>query len=245
MSPSDLMHSYHKDGFAIAKDAFKLSDLLAVADSMQYVLEKGHTSNGNSIDDVILEREQENHDLVYKASHALGSSSSTYRLLGRSPILETVAHLWGVAETQVHLTPMYLIAQLPSDGRFDYTWHQDAAYYRRFREVLTLWFPITHAASVENGTISVLSGSHLQGMRPTATHQRHGFFRQIEADVAEDEQEKPLLIDVGDCCLLHGHTVHRSVANRSTVPRVTGVVRLVNLTDEDVYDRELFYCTHK
>jgi ectoine hydroxylase-related dioxygenase (phytanoyl-CoA dioxygenase family) len=245
MSRSDLMDSYHKDGFAIARGAFKPGNLLAVADSMRYVLEKGHVPNGQSIDGVIMEREQEDHDLVYKASHALGSSSSTYRLLGQSPILEMVAQLWGVRETQVHLTPMYLIAQLPSDGRFDYTWHQDAAYYRRFREVLTLWFPITHAASVENGTISVLSASHLQGMRAAATHQRHGFFRQIEAVVAEDEQQKPLNMEVGDCCLLHGHSVHRSVANRSAVPRVTGVVRLVNLAHEDVYDRELFYCTHK
>ena len=245
MTRSDLIDRYNRDGFAIARDAFTPTDLVAVADSMQYVLDKGHTPNGNSIDSAILEREEESHDLVYKASHALGSSSSTYRLLGHSTILETVAYLWGVPESQVHLTPMYLIAQLPSDGRFDYTWHQDAAYYKRFREVLTLWFPVTHAASVENGTISVVSGSHHHGMRPAETHQRHGFFRQIEAEVAEDEQEQPLTINVGDCCLLHGHTVHRSVANRSAVPRVTGVVRLVNLAHEDVYDRELFYCTHK
>src|ERR1700730_7689635 len=132
MIRSELMDSYHKDGFAIAKDVFQAADLSAVADSMRYVLEKGHIPNGHSIDGLILEREQEDHDLVYKASHALGSSSSVYRLLGRSPIMEMVADLWRVTETQVHLTPMYLIAQLPSDGRFDYTWHQDAAYYRRF-----------------------------------------------------------------------------------------------------------------
>jgi ectoine hydroxylase-related dioxygenase (phytanoyl-CoA dioxygenase family) len=244
---SELKRSYLENGYAIAKNVFQPQALSAVAGTMRTILDKGRPRSESSIDEMILERESENHALVYNSANSVGSSASTYQLLGGSPILDIVADFWSVKVTDLHLMPMYLLVQLPSDGRFDYAWHQDGAYYDWCHELATLWFPLTREASVENGTIGCVGGSHLQGLRPAETYKRHGFFRQIEAEVTEDETvtEDPLYVGVGDCCIMHGHTVHRSMPNQSSVPRVTGIVRLVNIGREDSYARDQFYCIHK
>lgn len=244
---SELKRSYLENGYAIAKNVFQPQALASVAGTMRSILDQGYPPSKESVDDVILERESENHALVYKSANSVGSSASTYQLLGGSPILDIVADFWGVKVTDLHLMPMYLLVQLPSDGRFDYAWHQDGSYYDWCQELATLWFPITREASAENGTISCIDGSHRHGIRPAETYKRDGFFRQIEAEVTADETktEDPLYLGVGDCCIMHGHTVHRSMPNRSPIPRVTGIVRLVNMVRENSYQRDQFYCMHK
>jgi hypothetical protein len=40
---------------------------------------------------------------------------------------------------------------------------------------------------------------------------------------------------------MNGNTVHRSVANRSSSPRIAGVLRIANLAAQQSYERERFY----
>jgi ectoine hydroxylase-related dioxygenase (phytanoyl-CoA dioxygenase family) len=248
---SDLTTMYRRDGYVIAQDVFPRNALARVAEAMRATLDKGHFPAAHfpapaSLEEVIQEREAEDHALVYNAANSIGSSAGTYQLIGGSRILDVVADLIQVNVSDLHLMPMYLIVQLPSDERFDYVWHQDGAYYEWCTELVTLWFPINHEATPEKGTISVIDSSHSAGLRAAETYKRHGFFRQIEVAAGEQAgQEKPLSVALGDCCIMHGHTLHRSVANRSSVPRVTGVLRLANMARQDKYDREQFYCMHK
>jgi ectoine hydroxylase-related dioxygenase (phytanoyl-CoA dioxygenase family) len=244
---AEMKSEYLKTGYVIARNIFRPEALAVIAETMRSTLSKGYASGHTSLDDLILKREVENHDLVYKGSHSLGSSAATYQLLGASPILDLVASLSDFNIADLHMMPMYLLVQLPSDERFDYAWHQDGAYYRQWEELVTLWFPITHAANPQSGTISCINGSHRDGLRPAETYKRHGFFRQIEANIDETEiqQEHAFELEVGDCCIMHGHAIHRSIGNRSLVPRVSGIVRLVNMARQDAYDREMLYCVHK
>src|SRR5947209_5123753 len=229
---------YRRAGYVIAESIFSREALTCVAEAMRATLDKAHVPGGASIEELIAEREAENHSLVYEAANSIGSSAGTYQLLGGSTILDVVAGLIGCKVSDLHLMPMYLIVQLPSDERFDYAWHQDGAYYEWCRELVTLWFPINHGANMERGTISVIDGSHQAGLRPAETYKRHGFFRQIEVAAGEEAaQEKPLSVGLGDCCIMDGHTLHRSVSNRSAVPRVTGVLRLANMPRQDHHDR--------
>jgi len=242
-----LRSEYLNSGYVIARNIFRPEALSAIANTMRSTLNKGRAPGNESLDALIMEREVENHALVYNSSHSLGSSAATYQLLGASAILDLVASLANYNIADLHMMPMYLLVQLPSDERFDYAWHQDGAYYQQWKELVTLWFPITHAANTKSGTISCITGSHRDGLRPAETYKRHGFFRQIETDIDDTEMQKEdaFELEVGDCCIMHGHAVHRSIGNRSLVPRVSGIVRLVNMARQDSYDRETLYCTHK
>jgi ectoine hydroxylase-related dioxygenase (phytanoyl-CoA dioxygenase family) len=244
----DLRESYLDNGYVIAKHLFDRDNLTLLCDSVRAVLEKsGKTGERDDLNDVILKKEAQDHGLVYQAAQSVGSSAAVYQLLGSSPIFKAINAVTGFETSQLHLMPLYLIVQLPSDERFDYTWHQDGAYYPWCQDFLTLWFPVNRNAGRDNGTISMIPGSHKSGPRDADTSLRHGYFKQIESKLRTEEigQEAVLDFELGDCCIMNGNTVHRSVANRSKTPRVAGVLRMASMATQTSYDRERFYCTHK
>jgi hypothetical protein len=239
---------YAATGYEVIPNAFGKSSLGAIAETLHAALMKNHTDvPGQSLEDLILSREAEDHSLIYKASHSIGSSAAAYNLLGSSRILGAVCDLSGFDPAELHLMPMYLIVQSPGNETFDYAWHQDGAYYDWCEELVALWFPINRAVKKETGTISVIPQSHSQGRRAADTYLRDGCFRQIEAKLGEQEavHERVLELELGDCCIMDGNLVHRSVANRSATSRVAGVVRLAHLAKATSYDRDRFYCTNR
>lgn len=248
----DFSQSYARHGYVISNQVFSAPVLEALRSSFQSVLAKnGHESSQRhdqrTEEDLILTREHEAHSLVYNASQSIGSSAVAYQLLGKSGIFDAITEATGFELRHLHLTPMYLIVQLPNDERFDYVWHQDRAYYPWAHDMVTIWFPVNRATMRDTGTISIIPGSHHGGLRSTDTSFRHGFFRQMASpiDLGEANDESFIELDPGDCCIMHGDTVHRSVANRASSPRVAGVVRLINIGNLASYERERFYCVHK
>ena len=249
---SEASESYAKRGYVIAKQVFSAPILDALTSALRSVLAKNGDNSSEhdsyrTIDELIMAKEREAHSLVYNASQSIGSSAAGYQLLGKSGILDAVVEATGFELRNLHLTPMYLIIQLPNDERFDYVWHQDRAYYPWSQDMVTLWFPVNRATTRDTGTISVIPGSHQNGLRSTDTSFRHGFFRQIESTTQQGEadEERFIELEAGDCCIMHGDTVHKSVANRASTPRVAGVMRMVNISNLSSYERERFYCVHK
>lgn len=245
-----LCDVYSENGFVTAKQVFSQKALSTLRLSLESVLNKvDHhaTEPSRPLDDLIMKREAEDHSVVYNAAQSVGSAASTYQLLGSSSIFDLISELTGFHTQDLHLMPMYLIVQPPSDARFDYCWHQDGAYYEWCKELVTLWFPVNRGTNAETGTISLIPGSHRDGARETETYLKHGFFKQMQSKLkpGEAEREEMLEIDLGDCCIMHGYTVHRSVANRSTTPRVAAVLRIANLGSQTSYQRERFYCVHE
>lgn len=246
----NLRGEYERDGYAIMKDVFRNDSLETMRQSLRNVLEtltNKIPSNGCTLDELILSCEEENHSIVYKGSQSVGSSAATYELIGSSKVLDRVSSATGYDKSRLHLLPLYLIVQLPSDERFDYAWHQDGSFYPWCDEFLTLWFPVNRATNKDSGTISMIPGSHHGGPRETNEYLKHGFFKQLESKVQKEEEnrESVLEIELGDCCVMHGNTVHRSVANRSESPRVAGVLRMAHLCPRQAYERQRFYCVHK
>jgi ectoine hydroxylase-related dioxygenase (phytanoyl-CoA dioxygenase family) len=255
LEATEVTRTYANDGYVIAKNVFSAGSLEAIRSSLGSVLSKGDETarqgerygQPGSLNDLILRQEAAAHSIVYKASQSIGSSATAYQLLGGSKIFEEIAKATGFETPNIHLMPMYFIIQLPSDQRFDYLWHQDGTYYAWAKDMLTLWFPVNRATKKETGTISVISGSHLAGPRPTETRVITENFKQYESKLekGEAERETVLELELGDCCIMHGNTVHRSVSNRSSTPRVAGLLRMVNIASLSSYDRERFYCVHK
>ena len=244
-----LQKSYPERGFVIIPHIFTTTALATLRNSFRTVLEDAGADRAVAdcdLDQLILRREAENHGLVYGASQSVGSSVATYELVGGSGVFDAICKVADCAKSELHLMPMYLIVQLPSDERFDYPWHQDGAYYPWCKKFLTLWFPINRGTKRDTGTISLIPGSHREGLREADTFLKHGYFKQIQSKLGpnEEAQEFPLEMQLGDCCVMNGNTVHRSVANHSNTPRIAAVLRIANIAGQS-YDRERFYCVHK
>jgi ectoine hydroxylase-related dioxygenase (phytanoyl-CoA dioxygenase family) len=250
-APESLQEAYIEHGYAITKQVFKSGDLALLRESLRSVLNKSAKNGASeadcSLDELILKREAEDHSLVYNAAQSVGSSAATYQVLGSSEIFDIVFAITGFEKASLHLMPMYLIIQLPSDERFDYTWHQDGTYYPWCKDFLTLWFPVNRSVNQETGTISLIPGSHRDGPRESETFLRHGYFKQMQSKLREGELDRQEVLDInlGDCCIMSGNEVHCSIANRTTSPRIAGVLRIAYLGSLSSYDREQFYCVHK
>lgn len=123
---------------------------------------------------------------------------------------------------------------LPDDHRLVYDWHQEGNYMPGLKQFCNLWFPVFDPATLENGTMSVLAGSHKLGLLPY-TKQRvannsytslipHG----IES-IVERHEEVACLCAPGDLVVFHENLIHRSNHNRSGRTRFSGVLRLMRL----------------
>ncbi len=247
---TNLQEAYSNEGYVLAKQIFSETNLGTLRQALRSILDKSATDDAErngSLEQQVLRCEARDHGIVYKAAQSVGSSAATYQLIGSSGILDAISTVTGFQKTDLHLMPMYLIIQLPSDERFDYAWHQDGAYYPWCQDFLTLWFPVNRSTKRDTGTISVVPGSHREGRREADTYFRDGYFRQIQSKLQEEEgaREEVLEVELGDCVIMDGNTVHRSVANRGTSPRIAGVLRMANLSTQKAYERERFYCTHK
>jgi phytanoyl-CoA hydroxylase len=100
-------------------------------------------------------------------------------------------------------------------------WHQDERYIpTRDRSLLGAWIALDDA-TVENGCLWVLPGSHRAGvLHPTAPHGRPDEFDPSdEAQGIDDSTAVPVELRTGDVVFFNGYLLHRSLRNRSTGTR--------------------------
>lgn len=95
-------------------------------------------------------------------------------------------------------------------------WHQDAGVFQPEADnqlILTVWIPL-NAATVENGCLVVLPGSHKHGLRrhqPSPTPP----VLFIPPDEMPPGEPLPLPIQAGGLILFHNYTCHASLPNNS------------------------------
>ena len=245
---SERREHYAKNGYVILRQLFRPERLHCLAQTLRCALPTVQDDiDTRSVESDVLSAEAADHKFVYNAAQSVGSSAAAYSILGGEHTLDSITDVTGYEETCIHVLPMYLIIQLPGDDRFDYGWHQDGAYYPWADQMTTLWFPVNRATNAETGTISVIPGSHTDKIRGSQTSFRNGYFKQIITELKEAEPQSEQMLDMepGDCCLMDGSLVHRSVPNRADSPRVAGVVRMINVPMHTPYERDRFYCVHK
>jgi len=94
-------------------------------------------------------------------------------------------------------------------------WHQDFSYYPHTNTDLLSAVVFLDDATVHNGCVRVVPGSHRRGLR---SHEIDGFFRGRVSDVDENEAVN-VELSAGGVLLLHCLTLHASARNESNSPR--------------------------
>ncbi|MFT5282774.1 MAG: phytanoyl-CoA hydroxylase [Yoonia sp.] len=127
-----------------------------------------------------------------------------------------------------------VIFALPSDERLTWDWHQESPYDPDLSETIHFSFPLFEPATEDNGTMSVLLGSHKLGMLPHDKVQKSSDSATslvpcgIET-ISKDYDALPFVANVGDLAVFHNDIIHRSNNNISGKPRITGLVRIARI----------------
>jgi hypothetical protein len=102
-------------------------------------------------------------------------------------------------------------------GAWGQPWHQDS-YYFPFdppRPVAGVWLAVT-PATLENGCLHVLAGSHREPVHEHVPDRRpganYGYVEIVDHDMAA---AAPVLMEPGDLLLFDSHLMHRSTDNTS------------------------------
>lgn len=225
--------SYARDGYAIYERAIDIARLDAVADVLHMALCRGDANlRAQSLPDLITLREREDHRIVYESALVVGSSFAAYELVATSTILDIVGACTGAARRDLHPMPLHVLIQNPDDEGYDYTWHQESTFYPWCPDILSLWFPIDAPSSTSAGTMMVVPQSHAHGVLPHEVYFNERGFRQMRTTTVDDEAGVAMEVSRGSAVAFDAHVVHRSLPNRSDRPRLSGVLRVVNMATQ-------------
>jgi ectoine hydroxylase-related dioxygenase (phytanoyl-CoA dioxygenase family) len=151
------------------------------------------------------------------------TSQAVFNLLRHPRLLDVVEHFVGpeiysnpIQHTRIK-PPEHLV---PAEARGGLMvrvgWHQDQGVATPEQDetpVLTVWLPITDA-TVENGCLVVVPGSHLRGLATHCPGSGPDGGLQIPSRLIGG-QPIPVPVKRGGALFLHSRTMHASLANRS------------------------------
>jgi len=102
-------------------------------------------------------------------------------------------------------------------GAWGQPWHQDSYYFpfTPARPIVGLWLAVTEA-TLENGCLHVLPGSHVEPVHEHIPDQRpganYGYMEIVDHDM---DGQMPTLMQPGDLLVFDSHLMHRSTDNVS------------------------------
>ena len=129
---------------------------------------------------------------------------------------------------------------LKNPGAWGQPWHQDSYYFNfNHQPQIGLWLAISEA-TLENGCLSVLPGSHKGPIRKHHPDRRpganQGYMEILDLD---DGDAVPVLMQPGDLLVFHSYLLHKSVDNlgqgrRAAMVYHYGRAGSINLNPPDI-----------
>lgn len=230
VQPNESLEDFSKYGYVLLRDAIKSEHLKDITRNLWGLVASGRPRGAN-IEADILQLESESHEQLYKAMVTVGSSLAAYELIAKSDFRRIAACLMDASEQHLHATPLHISVQIPRNTEFDYAWHIESDFYPWAPEIMNIWFPVL-APTERNftGTIEVIPFSHLKEKRQNDTTHKDTYV-QIVSHLDQGEEEKGLQIqaDPGDVLFFHKDMVHRTCPNLCNQPRVTGIMRIMDM----------------
>jgi len=109
-------------------------------------------------------------------------------------------------------------------GAWGQPWHQDSHYFPFDRQPqVGLWLAIS-SATLDNGCLSVLPGSHHGAIQPHGPDRRSGANQgYLEVTGLDETRAQPVLMEPGDLLVFHSYLLHRSQDNRTAERRAAMV----------------------
>lgn len=120
---------------------------------------------------------------------------------------------------------------LPDDSRLAYDFHQESSYMVGADDIMNCHFPFLRPSSIQNGTMSALEGSHVEGPLPArriknSENSYTDFIPENLDELKGRYSEVAFHLELGDVVYFHKDLVHKSNPNMSSALRPPVVIRL-------------------
>ena len=213
------------DGYFIRRDSIPPSTIAGLRESLTRLLEP-ESQPGESVFETISRLHASGNQVLYRL-HELSNKLS---------VMNTVREIcagWARAilgpDRLLLDVNSHVIFSIPEDDRSMWSWHQESTYDVFKGDGINFCIPVFEPATRENGTMSLLKGSHKLGPLPYDKHRPdNGSTTLLPRGVdriAAAHEEVHFLADPGDMIGFDRDLVHRSNRNCSSRPRITAVVQ--------------------
>jgi phytanoyl-CoA hydroxylase len=208
---SDLAARYHRDGYVVLADALSAGEAQALREEAVRicrgelgVVEGVQPPADDEPDELVVRRY-----LCIHFPHKLSELMSA--MLTHPVVVGALTRLIGP-----DVKAMQSMLFIKSEGRPGQAWHQDELFIpTRDRSLTAAWIALDDA-TVENGCLWVLPGSHRPGvLYPDRDHHDPRFDCEVEAyDFPyRDQDAVPVEVPAGSVVLFNGYLLHMSLPN--------------------------------
>jgi ectoine hydroxylase-related dioxygenase (phytanoyl-CoA dioxygenase family) len=183
-----------------------------------------YVPNFVDIDSAIKDLDIKDKSLLYDIS------KSTGKLLTFKEIAVSLMRHFKSKRTLFEVSNGYIIG-LPGDDRITYDYHQESSYWVDYKyDVTTVQYSISDRLSKDNGSMSVLVGSHKLGTLKynKSEYKQHSTMSNVPVDIDKYKnkyEEHVFELERGDCAFFHKDLIHRSNTNITNTVRLAGAVR--------------------
>jgi phytanoyl-CoA hydroxylase len=206
-----LVGRYHRDGYVVLREALSAPEVQALRDEAVRIcrgelgaVEGVQVAGADEPDEVVLRR--------YLCIHFPHKLSELLRgMLAHPVIIDALRQLTGP-----NIKSMQSMLFIKSEGKPGQAWHQDELFIpTRDRSLTAAWIALDDA-TVDNGCLWVLPGSHRPGvLYPDRDHDDPRFDCEVEAyDFPYgDHDAVAVAVPAGSVVLFNGYLLHMSQPN--------------------------------
>ncbi len=226
----NFVTKFEQDGYVVLRNFLSEPALDAIRQSLESIF-KVYANEGENIFDTVERLATEEKDLFYRIYKFIAKSFvSLYPV--RLECLPIVEKLLG-GKVHIDIGSAVIFAP-PENTRLTWGWHQETTYDPDMPDALHFSFPIFEPARVENGSMSVLLGSHKLGTLPydkvkITDDAATSLVPKDMEQWCKDYEEVPFIAHPGDIAVFHNDLIHRSNSNLSGRSRITGLVRIARI----------------
>jgi phytanoyl-CoA hydroxylase len=207
----ELVSRYHRDGYVVLADALRSDEVWALREETVRIC-RGELG---AVDGVQPPGADEPDELVvrrYLCIHFPHKLSARMReMLDHPVVVDALTQLIGP-----NVKTMQSMLFIKSEGKPGQAWHQDELFIpTRDRSLTAAWIALDDA-TVENGCLWVLPGSHRPGvLYPDRDHHDPHFDCEVEAyDFPyRDQDAVPVEVSAGSVVVFNGYLLHMSLPN--------------------------------
>ena len=236
----DIKNFYDQNGYVSIKNGISCENIKEIVDDLTQIFSPFATDLAYPIDSAIVDLDKRDKPKLFEL-HKVASRLCSFSRIG-SAVSNYVNAIHGKRIHQFNITCGFLLG-IPKDERLVYKFHQESSYIKGFEEIFNFHYPLIRTSVIENGTMSILAGSHklktLDFEKSQKYDNSYTDLVPVNIDqIKESCEERYIFLEVGDVIIFHKDTIHRSNFNHSDKTRPVGVNRITTTTEGDWVRRE-------
>jgi hypothetical protein len=227
-SKEEMQIFFSDYGFISLKKFIPLDVIENIVDDLKFIFEPFATDKANPIDSGIINLDKSDKKLLYDLCVAIRNLSSKKHLTGLFG--DITKSITGKSNPVLEISSGLTLG-ISRDDRLVYNFHQESTFMKDFADNTNAHFPLLRTSNAQNGTMSILPGTHKLGELESQKSQKskNSVTNQVPKNISEIVGNFPELhccLELGDVVLFHKDLIHKSNYNSSPLCRLVGGINL-------------------